>query len=179
MLTANEIRSIINERLKEYNYLLQTTNFKDLNIANSITNGTRKKGVVTGENSFVSGSNNEASAPHTAAIGTNNVAKGNSSMAIGEGTSAYSDFQFVHGKFNELDANNQYAHIVGGGTVDAPKNIYVLDWEGNAYFSGSIHTSTMTDSEDSLVNKGYFNKNMPIRFFPYVDIDDKAHDKSN
>ena len=126
MLTANEIRSIINERLKEYNYLLQNTNFKDLNITHSISNGTRKKGVVIGENSFVSGSNNEASAPHTAAIGTNNVAKGNSSMAIGEGTSAYSDFQFVHGKFNELDANDQYAHIVGGGTVDAPKNIYVL-----------------------------------------------------
>lgn len=174
MLTANEIRSIINERLKEYNYLLQNTNFKDLNITHSISNGARKKGVVTGENSFVSGANNEASAPHTAAIGTNNVAKGNSSMAIGEGTSAYSDFQFVHGKFNELDANDQYAHIVGGGTVDAPKNIYVLDWDGNAYFSGSIHTSAMTDSEDSLINKGYFNKNMPIRFFPYVSIDDQA-----
>ena len=174
MITANEIKAIINEKLKEYSAILQNTNFKDLIIGNSFSNGSRKQGVMTGENSMTSGSNNEASAPHSAAIGTNNVAKGNSSMAIGEGTSAYSDYQFVHGKFNELDANNQYAQIVGGGTVDMPKNIYVLDWEGNAYFSGSIHTDVMTEGDDSLINKGYFDKNMPIKFFPYSRIDETA-----
>lgn len=174
MITANEIRAIINEKLKEYSAILQNTNFKDLIIGNSFSNGSRKQGVMTGENSMTSGSNNEASAPHSAAIGTNNVAKGNSSMAMGEGTTAYSDYQFVHGKFNELDANNQYAHIVGGGTVDMPKNIYVLDWEGNAYFSGSIHTDVMTEGDDSLINKGYFDKNMPIKFFPYSRIDETA-----
>ena len=174
MLTANEIRAIINEKLKEYSAILQNTNFKDLIIGNSFTNGSRKQGTETGENSLTSGSNNEASAPHSAAIGTNNVAKGNSSMAMGEGTSAYSDYQLVHGKFNELDANNQYAHIVGGGTVDMPKNIYVLDWNGNAYFSGSIHTNVMPEGEDSLVNKGFFDKNMPIKFFPCHRIDDSA-----
>lgn len=174
MLTTNEIKGIINDKLKEYGLILQNTSFKDLVISNSITNGNRRKGVVIGEKSLTSGSNNEASAPHSTAIGTNNIARGNSSMAIGEGTSAYSDFQFVHGKFNELDANNQYAHIVGGGTVDDPKNIYVLDWKGNAYFSGSIHTSVMTEGEDSLVNKGYFDKNMPIKFFPYKRIDSTA-----
>ena len=105
MITANEIRAIINEKLKEYSAILQNTNFKDLIIGNSFSNGSRKQGVMTGENSMTSGANNEASAPHSAAIGTNNVAKGNSSMAMGEGTSAYSDYQFVHGKFNELDAN--------------------------------------------------------------------------
>ena len=55
-----------------------------------------------------------------------------------------------------------------------PKNIYVLDWEGNAYFSGSIHTDVMTEGDDSLINKGYFDKNMPIKFFPYSRIDETA-----
>ena len=174
MLTTNDVRAIVNERLKEYGKILQTTSFKDLVISNSITNGTRKKGTIVGAQSFTSGANNEASAPHSAAIGTNNVAKGNSSIALGEGTSAHSDFQLVHGKFNELDANNQYAHIVGGGKVDEPRNIYVLDWEGNAYFSGSIHTNAEPTEGDSLINKEYFDSNSPIKFFPYTVVDEKA-----
>lgn len=174
MLTTNDVKAIVNERLKEYGKVLQTTSFKDLVIGNSITNGTRKKGTVVGTQSFTSGANNEASAPHSAAIGTNNIAKGNSSVALGEGTSAHSDFQLVHGKFNELDANNQYAHIIGGGTVDEPKNIYVLDWKGNAYFSGAIHTNAKPEESDSLINKDYFDSNMPIKFFPYTVIDEKA-----
>lgn len=174
MLTTNEVRAIINERLKEYGKALQNTSFKDLLISNSITNGSRKKGTNVGTQSFTSGANNEASAPHSTAIGTNNIAKGNSSVAIGEGSSAYSDFQFVHGRFNELDANNQYVHIIGGGTVDEPRNIYALDWEGNAYFSGAIHTNTMPETNDSLINKEYFDTNMPIKFFPYTIIDEKT-----
>jgi hypothetical protein len=48
----------------------------------------------------------------------------------------------VQGRFNVVDANGSsgdYAHIVGGGTADNDrKNIYTLDWQGNAVFAGNV-----------------------------------------
>ena len=152
------------------------TILKDLKVANSIANGTRLPGSEVGVNSLISGTNNAAQAPHSAAIGSNNeVSKeANSAVALGEGTKAYSDFQLVHGKFNDLDANNIYAHIVGGGKYNEPKNIYTLDWEGNAEFAGSIKTNAVPETNNSLINLEYFNSNIPIKFFPYTELDDKT-----
>lgn len=149
---------------------------KDLKVTNSIANGTRLPGSEIGVNSLISGTNNAAQAPHSAAIGSNNeVSKeANSAVALGEGTKAYSDFQLVHGKFNDLDANNIYAHIVGGGKYNEPKNIYTLDWEGNAEFAGSIKTNAVPETNNSLINLEYFNSNIPIKFFPYTELDDKT-----
>ena len=152
------------------------TILKDLKVTNSIANGTRLPGSEIGVNSLISGTNNAAQAPHSAAIGSNNeVSKeANSAVALGEGTKAYSDFQLVHGKFNDLDANNIYAHIVGGGKYNEPKNIYTLDWEGNAEFAGSIKTNAVPETNNSLINLEYFNSNIPIKFFPYTELDDKT-----
>ena len=152
------------------------TILKDLKVTNSIANGTRLPGSEVGVNSLISGTNNAAQAPHSAAIGSNNeVSKeANSAVALGEGTKAYSDFQLVHGKFNDLDANNIYAHIVGGGKYNEPKNIYTLDWEGNAEFAGSIKTNAVPETNNSLINLEYFNSNIPIKFFPYTELDDKT-----
>ena len=152
------------------------TILKDLKVTNSIANGTRLPGSEIGVNSLISGTNNAAQAPHSAAIGSNNeVSKeANSAVALGEGTKAYSDFQLVHGKFNDLDANNIYAHIVGGGKYNEPKNIYTLDWEGNAEFAGSIKTNAVPETNNSLINLEYFNSNVPIKFFPYTELDDKT-----
>ena len=150
------------------------TVLKDLKVDNSIANGTRLPGSEIGTNSLISGSNNAAQAPHSAAIGSNNeVSKeANSAVALGEGTKAYSKFQLVHGKFNDLDANNIYAHIVGGGKYNEPKNIYTLDWEGNAEFAGSVKTDAIPQADNSLINLKYFNSNMPIKYFPYTYLDD-------
>lgn len=152
------------------------TILKDLKVTNSIANGTRLPGSEVGVNSLISGTNNAAQAPHSAAIGSNNeVSKeANSAVALGEGTKAYSDFQLVHGKFNDLDANNIYAHIVGGGKYNEPKNIYTLDWEGNAEFAGSVKTNAVPETNNSLINLEYFNSNIPIKFFPYTELDDKT-----
>ena len=150
------------------------TILKDLKVTNSIANGTRLPGSEVGVNSLISGTNNAAQAPHSAAIGSNNeVSKeANSAVALGEGTKAYSDFQLVHGKFNDLDANNIYAHIVGGGKYNEPKNIYTLDWEGNAEFAGSIKTNAVPETNNSLINLEYFNSNIPIKFLerPYTKV---------
>ena len=152
------------------------TILKDLKVTNSIANGTRLPGSEIGVDSLISGTNNAAQAPHSAAIGSNNeVSKeANSAVALGEGTKAYSDFQLVHGKFNDLDANNIYAHIVGGGKYNEPKNIYTLDWEGNAEFAGSIKTNAVPETNNSLINLEYFNSNIPIKFFPYTYLDDNT-----
>ena len=29
-------------------------------------------------------------------------------------------------------------HIIGGGTSSTPKNIHTVDWDGNAYYAGTI-----------------------------------------
>ena len=142
----------------------------NLVVKKSITNGTRAQGSETGSNSLVSGSNNAAQSPNSLAVGSNNeVSKNaNSAIALGEGTKAYSDYQLVHGKYNDLDANNIYAHIVGGGKYNEPKNIYTLDWEGNATFEGKVSINKEPTSDKDLVNVDYLNKNIPINFFPFV-----------
>ena len=90
------------------------------------------------------------------------------SHAEGFHTTANTDYQHVQGKYNEIDNNNQYAHIVGGGTSETDrKNIYTLDWNGNAEFSGDIiitspdgtakislfELSTLVSNLNTVVNK--------------------------
>lgn len=174
MLTFDVVKRYVSDSLREYTKTLNNTFFKNAKIENSITNGTRLQGSEIGEGSFTSGINNAANAPYSAAIGSNNEVyfEANSAAALGEGTKAYSKYQLVHGKYNDLDANNNYAHIVGGGTgptKEERKNIYTLDWEGNATFSGSIKTNASPETNDSLINLEYFNSNIPIRFFPYIE----------
>lgn len=70
--------------------------------------------------------------------------------AEGMYTVAASNVQHVQGKYNVIDKNNTYAHIVGGGDAEDEydedgnlvkrnrKNIHTLDWHGNATFEGRI-----------------------------------------
>lgn len=52
---------------------------------------------------------------------------------------AYSPYQHVQGKYNATDSNSKYAHIVGGGTSDSDrKNIHTVDWDGNAFYLGTV-----------------------------------------
>lgn len=48
-------------------------------------------------------------------------------------------YQHVQGKFNRVDDDDKYAHIVGGGNSDVDRrNIYTLDWDGNAIYQGDV-----------------------------------------
>lgn len=150
--------------------------FENLQVK-SLMNGTRMLGSETGENSFISGTNNAANAPHSVAMGSNNEVKldANSAVALGDNTIAYSPYQLVHGKYNELDANNIHAHIIGGGTDENNRrNIYTLDWEGNATFAGKVSfaESTNPTSGNDLISLDYLNSQIAIKFFPHVLSED-------
>ena len=68
----------------------------------------------------------------TAAFGTGSHAEGCTTSAAGE-------YSHVQGKYNIPDNNNIYAHIVGNGTSTTSSNAHTLDWDGNAWFRGSVY----------------------------------------
>lgn len=110
--------------------------------------------TVAGENPSATGAHAEGY--HTTATNNYSHAEGNNSQAVGvcshaegEGTVAGGQAQHVQGKYNVYDSNNQYAHIVGGGTSEERKNIHTLDWAGNAYFAGDV-TNGAGNSLNSL-----------------------------
>ena len=91
-----------------------------------------------------------ASGDASHAEGGSTIASGMFSHTEGYGTIASSYFQHVQGQYNIEDTSSTYAHIVGGGTGDSNrKNIYTLDWNGNAVFSGDV---TATDSNGNTVS---------------------------
>jgi hypothetical protein len=85
----------------------------------------------------------------------NNIASGEYSHVEGKDTIANGEAQHVQGKYNVEDTNNEYAHIVGGGNSDSDrKNIHTVDWQGNAWYKGTIKAGEAVEDDD-LVNKKY------------------------
>lgn len=74
----------------------------------------------------------------SAALGKDVEASGIGSCAEGNGTVAKGAYQHVQGKYNVPDIKEKYAHIVGGGSKGAEKNIHTIDWQGNAEFAGDV-----------------------------------------
>lgn len=46
--------------------------------------------------------------------------------------------QHVQGRYNVVDSEEKYAHIVGNGSSDSHSNAHTIDWEGNVWFAGNI-----------------------------------------
>lgn len=84
------------------------------------------------------GSYNEAKGGQSLALGCHSSTSSYNSVAIGYYAKALSSHQTAMGKFNIEDTEGKYALIFGGGEYDTPKNIFTLDWSGNAWFAGSI-----------------------------------------
>ena len=106
-----------------------------------------------GSYTTASGESSHAEGYSTTALGSSNHAEGHGTEATSDGgahaegfyTKALSHYQHVQGAYNVGDANNTYAHIVGGGTSDTDrKNIHTLDWKGNAVYSGDISSKTLS-----------------------------------
>ena len=75
----------------------------------------------------------------------------------GEGTVVTTRAQHVQGKYNTIDHEGRYAHIVGGGTGDSEwmrENIHTLDWNGNAYYGGKLHAYGMIYSNKDVIGWG-------------------------
>ena len=99
---------------------------------------------ATSENAHAEGYYTTASNYQAHAEGYYSEAKGYTSHAEGCYTIASSQYQHVQGKNNIEDTENKYAHIVGNGESNSERsNAHTLDWEGNAWFAGSVESTAM------------------------------------
>ena len=73
----------------------------------------------------------------------NAVASADYSHAEGEGVIASGVNQFVYGKYNIEDTENKYSHIVGNGDSSNRSNAHTLDWDGNAWFAGTMEGTAL------------------------------------
>ena len=112
--------------------------------------------TASGENSHAEGFKTTASGYASHAEGEYTKASGKYAHAEGYHTTARFNSQHVQGKYNVEDTNGTYAHIVGGGTSNTNrKNIYTLDWNGNAVYSGDVSSKTLSINrkEGSTIGK--------------------------
>jgi hypothetical protein len=79
-------------------------------------------------------------------------ASGKGAHSEGSLTTARGEAQHVQGIANIADDENKYAHIVGNGTykwvdgkqkVDKASNAHTLDWDGNAWYAGTVEGTAM------------------------------------
>lgn len=76
----------------------------------------------------------------------NNVA----AHAEGSFTIANGENSHVQGRYNLKDDDNKYAHIVGNGTAEnARSNAHTLDWDGNAWYAGSLSATKLILTPES------------------------------
>ena len=98
------------------------------------------KTEASGNYSHSEGYNTTAFEISSHAEGFNTLASGISSHAEGYNTRAFGDYSHAEGKYNIIDTNNQYAHIIGNGTgANARSNAHTVDWDGNAWYQGKIY----------------------------------------
>lgn len=99
------------------------------------------EGVTMGENAV--------------ALNSGNKATGKNTFCAGEGTVSTATGQFAIGKFNELDT--WYPFVVGGGEDDEHrKNLFFIDWSGNAVLENTLIISDPTG--EMLEQDAYRNK---------------------
>ena len=111
--------------------------------------------TASGGVSHAEGSDTTASGAYSHAEGVRTTASGAYSHAEGVSTEAASDYQHVQGKFNSVDADGKYAHIVGNGTADGAayrSNAHTLDWDGNAWFAGTVKVGGTGQDDPEAVN---------------------------
>lgn len=93
--------------------------------------------TASGAQCHAEGGGTTASGVSSHAEGDNTTASGANSHSEGTHTKATSENQHVQGKFNEEDANDTYAFIIGNGTADnARHNAFAIDWNGLIYVNG-------------------------------------------
>ena len=95
------------------------------------------------------------------AEGDNSYAGGYASHTEGSYTVTYTAYQHAQGKYNIKDNQGVYAHIVGNGTSNSERsNAHTLDWNGNAWYAGSVSAGTTATpaavvNDNDLTTKAY------------------------
>ena len=102
--------------------------------------------TASGDNSHAEGQFTTASGDNSHAEGYRTTASGSRSHAEGYNTTASIPNQHVQGAYNAIDIGGYYAHIVGNGvTNNERRNIHALDWDGNAYYKGTVYVNGTKD----------------------------------
>lgn len=100
--------------------------------------------TASGNYSHAEGQHATASGTYSHAEGSNTIASGVSSHAEGLGTTTSGDYSHVQGKYNIDDPDGKYAHVVGNGKSHLElSNAHTLDWEGNAWYAGTVEGTAM------------------------------------
>ena len=97
--------------------------------------------TASGGNSHTEGSGTRASGSQDHAEGYQSEARGGNSHVEGFFTIAAGSMQHVQGRYNEVDTEGKYAHIVGNGTgISGAKraNAHTIDWGGVGWFAGGL-----------------------------------------
>lgn len=104
---------------------------------------------ATGLYSHAEGQSSTASGQFSHAEGVSTTASGNRSHAQNSGTIAASENQTALGRYNEEDAQDTYAIILGNGSsshgVETRSNALTVDWFGNLVISGDLTTGSDID----------------------------------
>jgi hypothetical protein len=108
-------------------------------------------GAASGDYSHAEGRGAFASGDYSHAEGRNTIASGDYAHAEGRNTIASGEYQHVQGKYNIEDSSNTYAHIVGNGTSSANSNAHTLDWDGNAWYAGTIKVGGISQDDENAV----------------------------
>lgn len=93
---------------------------------------------ATGIDSHAEGHATVASGQHSHAEGNETRASGIASHAEGTCTIASAAYSHVQGRYNVEDTEKKYAHIVGNGYNTKRSNAHTIDWDGNAWFAGTV-----------------------------------------
>ena len=99
--------------------------------------------IANGIASHAEGCSTVASGIYAHSEGYQTTASENYAHSEGFGTRATGTAQHVQGKYNEEDST--MAHIIGNGTLEQPANIHTVDWNGNAWYAGTLSLGTGND----------------------------------
>ena len=107
----------------------------------TLPDGTKRYGTASGYASHIEGGGCHATSSCSHAEGLATTVSGAQSHAEGRYTIAAGGAQHVEGIANIEDAEGKYIHIAGNGSYDARSNAYTLDWDGNAWYAGTVEAT--------------------------------------
>ena len=139
----------------DYSIAMGDSNQATARAAIAMGANTISKGVASfaeGDSTAASGKSAHAEGNGTSAVGDyshteglNTSAGGDAAHAEGRGTLATGANQHVEGRYNVDDTTGTYAHILGGGSgTSNRKNLYTVDWSGNANYAGTVSVAEPT-----------------------------------
>ena len=138
--------------------------------------GSHAEGLETKANyegAHAEGSNTIASGATSHAEGTATKAIGYASHAEGYNTIASGESQHVQGKYNIEDTSNKYVHIVGKGISNSKRsNAHTLDWEGNAWYAGTLKLGGTSYDDASEVALKSDIQNIDISNAELITVED-------